>query len=1357
MDDAPEATPERPRRSLPHRALRALGWGLAGLLVLLLALAATGWWWAGTEGSLAATLVRAARYLPAGQTLESREVRGSLRRGGAIGHLRWQSPTLAVEVEGARIGWTLRPLLHKRVQLGKVHAARIVIAPRGPKEDQPAEPLAPIVLPVDIDLPFSVDDLQWQGPPAVQAKALAGHYVYEGGRHRLKLDGIDIADGHYRGTVQLQGAAPMALQLALEGQVQAPLDDERRIALRARASASGTLAGAEARLAVDAALQPQEQPDAEHPVDAQLNAHLAPWAPQPVVDALLKMRNLDAAWLLPQAPRTRLTGEVAVDPDPATGAGAWKARADVANAEAGPWDQGQLPVEAVQAQVGYDGTVWRVAQATVQAGRGRIEAQGEWAPAPRPWQIDATVHGVQPGLLHTELAGAPVSGHAQAAQKDEAIAFDVALQAQGGAQAKALQGLKLERAAAQGQWARQVLDLKSLRIDAARAHVQGQLQLRVAEQAGSGTLQATLPGGSAQMKGRIAPTQGAGDVQARIDDAATLQAWVEHLPGLEKAFGGAAARGSARLDASWQGGWRAIQQRLQAVNTPPATRSGEPTLKARLEAPRLDLKLPPPKAGDPAPPEVQLRGLQATVDGSLARAALTLRGQAQQGTRQLTLDTRASGGLERASQWRIALAALNAQLKDTARKDAPWTLELAREFGSTVRVGSGQIAVESTAGGATLRGPVPGTVRLDWEPIRLRQSSTAAGGTAVRLQSKGRMQGLPMAWSRALGGDTSLRELGISGDLVFDGDWDIDAGDRLRAQARIARASGDLRVQAGEAALVRRIDSHGTGTQAEISTDSTDNAPSTPAGLRQAELRLDAEGDAVRARLAWDSERAGQIQAEAGTRLVQRGGGWQWAADAPLNGSVRARLPQLGVWSMLAPPGWRVAGTLSADATLAGTRNDPRWNGTLGADQLAIKAMVEGLDLRDGRLRARLTGNRLELDEFTLHGGPGSKVRIPGRGGNLSTVASEAAADGGTVSFKGDVRWGAAGATGSGSGLAMDMRGEVRRLRALVRSDRQVTVSGDLQAGLDAGQLRVRGQVTADRAVIILPDESAPSLGDDVVVHSAAKEREAREAAEKQAHDRAAQDDAAARVNQPLLSRAPDIDIAFDLGKDFAVQGHGITTRLEGKLDVRATQLSAPPRITGEVKTVQGQYRAYGQALDVENGLARFNGPLDNPALDILAIRPNITQRAGVQVTGTAQAPRVKLYSDPPLPDAQALSWVVLGRASAASGGEAILMQQAALALLGGLGKGASGGSLASRFGLDEIGFKGPGSGGELKESAVTLGKRLSKDFYVTYERSLAGTLGTLYIFYDLTRRLTLRGQAGQASGMDLIYTVQFD
>ena len=59
--------------------------------------------------------------------------------------------------------------------------------------------------------------------------------------------------------------------------------------------------------------------------------------------------------------------------------------------------------------------------------------------------------------------------------------------------------------------------------------------------------------------------------------------------------------------------------------------------------------------------------------------------------------------------------------------------------------------------------------------------------------------------------------------------------------------------------------------------------------------------------------------------------------------------------------------------------------------------------------------------------------------------------------------------------------------------------------------------------------------------------------------------------------------------------------------------------------------------------------------------------------------------------------------------------------------------------------------------ATVTLGKRISRDFYVAYERSLAGTLGTFSIFYDLSRRFTLRARTGEQSAIDLIFTVPYD
>jgi translocation and assembly module TamB len=212
----------------------------------------------------------------------------------------------------------------------------------------------------------------------------------------------------------------------------------------------------------------------------------------------------------------------------------------------------------------------------------------------------------------------------------------------------------------------------------------------------------------------------------------------------------------------------------------------------------------------------------------------------------------------------------------------------------------------------------------------------------------------------------------------------------------------------------------------------------------------------------------------------------------------------------------------------------------------------------------------------------------------------------------------------------MNLQAKASKLQVLVRADRQVSVSGDLQARLEQGQFTLRGDLTVDRASIILPEESAPSLDKDVVVRSAASrkaEEEERQRSEQQARKEQA---------RATPRKVPDILVKLDMGRDFALQGFGITTRLLGQLEVRgASYIGGPPSVTGEIRTEQGRYRAWGQSLNVETGLIRFNGPYNNPSLDILALRPNIAVKAGVQVLGTASAPRVLLYSDPALPDAK--------------------------------------------------------------------------------------------------------------------------
>jgi translocation and assembly module TamB len=296
--------------------------------------------------------------------------------------------------------------------------------------------------------------------------------------------------------------------------------------------------------------------------------------------------------------------------------------------------------------------------------------------------------------------------------------------------------------------------------------------------------------------------------------------------------------------------------------------------------------------------------------------------------------------------------------------------------------------------------------------------------------------------------------------------------------------------------------------------------------------------------------------------------------------------------------------------------------------------------------------------------------------------------------------------------------------------------------------LSLNGKLGVDKALIILPSESAPVLGDDVVVRPTASAASAPDPNTSTPAVKQAAGDA--RAMPTIVAR---VQVDLDLGESFQVRGRGADTRLAGQLQLQASG-SANPTLRGTVRTRRGTFAAYGQKLDIEQGVLHFVGPLDNPALDILAIRPKLTQRVGVQVLGTAQSPVIRLYADPELPEAEKLAWLVLGRSASGSGGESALLQQAALTLLAGSGRGPST-SLTQALGLDELSFR---SASDTSSGAgITLGKRLSNDFYVAYENGLAGTMGVFTIFYDLSKRLTLRAQTGGESAVDLIWTTRFD
>jgi len=169
-----------------------------------------------------------------------------------------------------------------------------------------------------------------------------------------------------------------------------------------------------------------------------------------------------------------------------------------------------------------------------------------------------------------------------------------------------------------------------------------------------------------------------------------------------------------------------------------------------------------------------------------------------------------------------------------------------------------------------------------------------------------------------------------------------------------------------------------------------------------------------------------------------------------------------------------------------------------------------------------------------------------------------------------------------------------------------------------------------------------------------------------------------------------------------------------------------------------------------------FDGPIDNPALQITAWRRNQAVEAGVQLTGTVRAPRVQLVSQPPVPEAEQLSWLVLGRAPTdVTKADLGLLQAAAAALLARGDQLPLDRRLARTFGLDEVSFRGSG---EVQDRVLAVGKRLSDRLYVSYEQGLGTVASNLVkLDYSLSRRWSLRAETGTSSGWGLFYRFSWD
>ncbi|NVO06664.1 MAG: translocation/assembly module TamB domain-containing protein, partial [Rhodoferax sp.] len=1070
-----------------HLSGAAFSLALSLLLGLLLCAVLGAGLWLQSDTSLSQALAIAARLLPAGQVLQASAVSGSIKQGGHIGQLRWQKDGLLVEAQELDLSWNWRALLDGQWQLRSLHVRSLRVQDHAPAS---VTPFTELVLPVHVDLPFVLDHLDYEGSTRLQLDDLRGHYRYDGKQHSLQDGALRMAAGSYQLQANVHTRQPMALSLRASGTVQAPLTvAQQPLQLQAQASAQGTLTGPGAALDVSMAVQPQAG-NGKRPLGAMqatLQAHLRPGQPQPRDSARAQWTALDLASLWPQAPRTGLAGQAQLAPD---GTG-WKGNLQLQNSQSGPLDKQQLPLQTATASVLYRYGQWQLSALQAALAGGTAQAQGSYAGTPLRWQLSAQLQGIHPALLDTRWAGAALDGQLKAQETALGIAFGAGLSAAAGS-------APFQQVSAQGLWHAPVLQLDKLLLEGRDAHIAGHLLLNTQSLAASGSLQGQLPGAQLSLEGRASAEAGEGKANAQISDAQALLGWLQALPLVGPSVPAVDAHGAAELALHWSGGWRQLGTELQ--------------LQATARAKQIALGTQ------------RLSDLQLELNGTLHALVLQASGKAEMGTQQLALQALSHAGQTGAGRWHARLDSLALQLHD-AQQATPWSAQLQQALDIDWEQSGQARSLNLTAGTLQLSGPAPGSAQIQWQPVLWTQGS--APGSAMRWSSKGQLQGVPLAWLELLG-QARLANLGLRGDLVFGGQWDASSGNGngMQVHASVQRTAGDLQLLSAEA---------GSATLA--------------AGLRDAHATLQIKGEALQASLVWASEAGGNAQADFSTRLQSVDGSPRWAADAPLQATLHASLPRVGLWSLVAPVGWRIHGTMEADASLAGTRSNPLWKGTLDAHDMAIRSVVDGIDFSNGVLRLQFNGQHMDIAELTLQGAGG--------------------AGGGTLVASGAVDW-LPGAPGSpiASRLRMSLDAKAQALRVTARPDQRLVVSGNLAARLIDERLVLRGVLKADQALFVLPEDTAPKLGADVVVR-------ARRGADKAAPGSPAR--APAPTPPKPQSVVLDLNIVLDPGPSFQVQGHGLNTRLSGLVTLQAEGRGATPRLTGELRTVNGTYRAYGQ------------------------------------------------------------------------------------------------------------------------------------------------------------------------------------
>ena len=1337
--------------------------------------------WATKTENGTQTLFSVVHYLSAG-SLQVNGVKGSLGDELEFEKLSFRSTDLKIEASGVHLRWRPFALFRKQAFIDQLHVSSLLIATKSSG--------APSLLPADLHMAFVLEakdvavgelliaDLTPDGKQTVSLKlsAIMGEISFDQQQYKAKLAFNSPWGRIQSNSLALNATRPFALSASatLQGQVTPEIP-----AMNVLANATGDLQNV--KLNLQAKLSGEEHRDDEKKSNAvsgggQLTGHasatIAPFDGQVLKQLQIDLEHFNPATWIASAPAADLRVLADGHPDLKQ-----KRQTDdligslqVTNSALGAIDKNALPVKNVSSQFEWRGTHLRLSDLQIQfAGDGaaRGDAQVDWQT--KQAKADARIQlknidllKIDQRLRHTQMSGeitAQTNGQiqvqAQLRDQDALLNTELTYDIQP-----------------------QLLTLKQVRLVSKDSHVEGLGDI-------------TFAGNQAfHFKGRIvnfdpskwvdAPS---GHLGAELNTSGQLLPQMRvavSLPHLEGQYAGQIVQGS--FDVLWQSQQLQIHQMdlrwgSNHVNAQGAWGNVNDVLKLQIEAPNLN-ELNPLFASQHMEVNGDLKG-NVVLEGKFSELAGQI--NLQSGKLQLSKNqheyaiqnllgklslSHASSGVfdgeisaqHLKSDVRITPESEDAleqiQLSLKGRRDAhqiALDIKLPRQQSVHAQMNGGvqsllhgkenlwgwngqlQSLILSGQGSARLLSPAP--VNISAQAIHLGPLQIESGlanvtldqldWTPDSLKTKGRISNAKVTDIL----NFVKPQYAVTGNLKLNADWDILLADTVRGEINLQKQGGDLRFN----------DPDGTGTP-------------IPLGIQDFKMQArvgglvpGTDGQRMSVSLSADGTRLGQVRVQAESLLTRQSGHWGVSSSAPLSGKVNAVVPDLEWVGSLINPGLVLKGKLNLDAVLSGTLSTPHYHADVSGRDLEVAFASEGLLLPNGILDAQMDDVHLKLTRLQFSN---TVTMLP---------QHEQFRDWDAIGKRGEFN--ASGELDIGRETG-SIKAQWQQFPMLQRKDRWLQVSGEASIVEANNVWSLNGKVIADGAYFKLPKLPPPSLSGDVNI-------------KRKSDKQAAKDGVTNSSKKGMKTR---VDVSFDMGPRFVFVGRGLDTGLAGSLRLRSFD-GSPLQATGSINTVKGSYEGYGQQLSIERGNLNFQGPPANPGLNIRALRKGLPVEAGVEVVGTVVAPQVRLVSEPDVPDAEKLTWLVLGRGSdQLAGGDASLLMSAATAIFGGDGSrnvpkdivqglgfdqfsigNASGGPSSHVPGQTVAGATSTSSTNASSDQVVSVGKHLMPGLVLSVERGLGDASEAVKLSWQLTRRITIVGRTGSESAVDINYTFSFN